>query len=358
MIPFRHQPVLLQETMQILDLKPGMKAVDCTVGGGGHGRPMLERVLPSGLLVAIDQDPQALEAAEKNFREAVYGGSAGQTDPAPLHPSPQEPASRGPATQEPTPLHPSPQQPTPPYVMVHSNFSRIKDILSERQIGQLDAALMDLGASSFQFDEGARGFSYRHAGELDMRMDPLGGAPTAYDVVMSATAQDLAHILWRYGEERWSKRIARAIVREREKAPIKTTDQLASVIRAAIPAAARAEGPHPAKRSFQALRIFVNRELEILGEAIVDAAESLAPGGRLAVISYHSLEDRCVKEAFKTLAAGCICPKDFPICACGKAPQGRILTPKPILPQPGEVEENPRSRSAKLRAFEKGMPMK
>lgn len=316
MTPFRHQPVLLREAIELLNLQPGMKVVDCTVGGGGHARAILDRILPSGFLVGIDQDARAIAAAEEYLRDTVEGK-------------------------------------TKPYVLIHHNFSQIKEILRELGIRQIDGALMDLGVSSYQLEEGERGFSYRHSGSLDMRMDPDSGAPTAYDVVMGASARELEQILWRYGEERWGRRIAEFIVEERRKAPIETTGQLAAVIKKAIPAGAREEGPHPAKRSFQALRIYVNRELEILDQAVADTVGALASKGRLAVITFHSLEDRIIKGAFKELATGCTCPKDFPVCVCGKTPQGGVLTPKPVLPRFQETEENPRSRSAKLRAFQK-----
>ena len=319
MTPFRHQPVLLPETIDSLRLKPGMRIVDCTAGGGGHSRHILERILPSGFLVAIDRDPQALEATAQTL-EAAFGGVQGRDRP---------------------------------YVLVHSNFSRIADILAERRLDTIDGALMDLGVSSYQLDEGDRGFSYQHPGKLDMRMDPMDGTPTAYDVVNRASARELEQIFWRYGEERWSRRIADFIVKEREAAPIGTTDELTAVIKKAVPAGARDEGQHPARRVFQALRIFVNGELEVLEGTIRDIVEKLAPGGRLAVITFHSLEDRIVKDTMKTLAAGCTCPKDFPVCVCGKTRQGAVLTRKPILPGDSEIGSNPRSRSAKLRVFEK-----
>ncbi len=337
MIPFRHKPVLWQATINLLNLRPGLVAVDCTVGAAGHSRTILEHIKPDGFLIAIDQDPQALQAAAANLESFLAEQSAtqGQTQST-------EAAGRviGHKAYD------------KPYTMVHSNFSRIKEILAELGVAAVDAVLMDLGVSSFQLDEGERGFSYQHNGPLDMRMNPDAGR-TAKEVVNQASARELEEIFWRYGEERWSRRIAQFIVEERAKAPIETTEDLVTVIKKAIPAGAREDGPHPAKRSFQALRIFVNGELEILQQAIEDAAESLAPGGRLCIITFHSLEDRLVKEAFKKLAAGCTCPKDLPVCVCGKSPRGKILTSKPILPQPEEIAENPRSRSAKLRGFEK-----
>jgi len=236
------------ETMDALQLEPGMKAADCTAGGGGHSRLMLNAILPGGFLVAIDQDPQALTAAEAVLR-AEWESCAGVRA----------------------------ENDKSPYVMIQSNFSRIREIMGGLSIGGIDRALMDLGVSSFQLDEGDRGFSYQHDGDLDMRMDPTSGAPSAYDVVMGASARELEALLWRYGEERWSKRIAEFIVAEREKTPIRTTNALTAVIKKAIPAGAREEGPHPAKRTFQALRIYVNHELDILEEAIIDTVEMLNP---------------------------------------------------------------------------------
>ena len=322
MIAFSHNPVLWQEAMDVLDLAPGHRVVDCTVGGGGHSRYILERILPSGFLVGIDQDHMALEAAQEHLA-SVAKAIAGQAEGAQA------------------------------YVLVHRNFSRIKEILSELAIAAPDRALMDLGVSSFQLDEGLRGFSYQHTGELDMRMDSLSDGPTAQEVLMSASKEELEQILWRYGEERWGRRIARFIVEEREKAPIKTTSDLVRVIKKAVPRGAREDGPHPARRSFQALRIHVNRELEILEQAICDMVDVLAPRGILAVIGFHSLEDRIVKDTFKKLATGCVCPKHLPVCACGRTALGKVLTPKPIQPGAKEIEDNPRSRSAKLRAFQK-----
>jgi 16S rRNA (cytosine1402-N4)-methyltransferase len=336
MIPFRHQPVLCRETIELLNPQPGFLAVDCTVGAAGHSRAILERILPGGFLVAVDQDAQALEAAAAN----LAGLPAGET---PAGEGTERSAAKtvigGKAYDR-------------PYTLVHRNFSRLKEILTELGIAAADAILMDLGVSSFQLENGARGFSYQHNGPLDMRMNP-GAGKTAKEVVNQAGLRELEDIFWRYGEERWSRRIAQFIVAERAAAPIETTEQLAMLIKRAIPAGARETGPHPAKRVFQALRIYVNDELGILGQTIDDAAACLAPGGRLAVITFHSLEDRLVKEAFKKLAAGCVCPKDLPVCVCGKTPQGKLLTPKPILPQPGETAENPRARSAKLRGFAK-----
>ncbi|MCL1848332.1 MAG: 16S rRNA (cytosine(1402)-N(4))-methyltransferase RsmH [Clostridiales bacterium] len=330
-MPFQHEPVLLQEVLGILDLKPGLTVVDCTVGGGGHSRAMLERILPTGFLLAIDQDAQALDAAAANLEITVTEAGAAQAGIALTSSAAKE----------------------QPYLLVHSNFSEIKGILAGQGIDGIDRALMDLGVSSFQLDEGGRGFSYQHPGVLDMRMDPGGDRPSARQVLKEATPQELEQILWAYGEERWSRRIAEFIVAEREQSPIETTDQLTAIIKKAIPSGARQEGPHPARRTFQALRIHVNRELDVLKQAITDTVEALTPEGILAVITFHSLEDRIVKDTFRSLAAGCICPKSFPVCVCGIVPAGKVITPKPLTPGAEEAARNPRSRSAKLRAFRK-----
>ena len=314
-----HQAVLWQESLDIMDLRPGLTVVDATVGYAGHGQAILERILPSGFLVAIDQDPEALAAAEERLEACLDSFRDGRR----------------------------------PYVMVHSNFSRIKAILADLGIDQIDAALMDLGVNSRQLDDGERGFSYQHPGRLDMRMNPFAEGPDACDLIREASAEELETIFWRYGEERWSRRVAQFIVAEREKAPIETTDRLVAVIKKAIPAGAREDGPHPAKRLFMSLRISINRELEVLEPAIADMVDLLTPKGRLAVISFHGGEDAIVKSTFRALAAGCTCPKDFPVCVCGKVSQGKTLTAKPILPGLEELETNPRSRSAKLRAFQK-----
>jgi len=322
MTAFSHNPVLLQETMDLLGLSAGMRVVDCTSGGGGHGWAILERIGPTGILVSIDQDPEAIEATGEYFQRQAQalpeGGALLRAN-----------------------------------ILVHGNFSRIKTILQELGITDVQGALMDLGVSSHQLDDAARGFSYQHSGLLDMRMDPGAGGQSAYDVVNSYSAQALEQILWHNGDERWSRRIAQYIVEEREKTPIETTDQLVSVIKKAVPKGAREEGPHPAKRSFSAIRIHVNRELAILEQAIEDTVEMLAPRGRLAVIAFHGGEDRLVKETFRKLASGCRCPKDFPVCVCGLVSQGKALSTKPTYAKADETDSNPRARSARLRGFQK-----
>ena len=320
---------MLDESVHMLNLKQGMKIADCTAGGGGHAGAFLREILPSGYLLAIDQDHEAVTVARAALTEVweQVGRQGASLDGG---------------------------QGEEPFSLVNDNFAHFKGIMERIGLASVDGAFMDLGVSSHQLDEGYRGFSYRQQGNLDMRMDPQGAGPTAYDVVMSYSQSELEGILWRYGQERWSRRIAQFIVQERKKAPIQTTDQLVSVIKKAVPTAARKDGPHPARRSFQALRIHVNHELEILEKAIDDIAEMLAPCGRVVIISYHSLEDKIVKDTFKKLSTGCTCAsKGFPVCVCGNKAIGRVLTPKPLSPVAAEIDANPRSRSAKLRAFEK-----
>jgi len=311
MIEFQHTPVMLNEVLAMLELKPGMTVVDCTTGGGNHSKAMLQKILPGGRLIGLDQDTTALAAADRLL----------------------EPLGRD------------------NYRLVHSNFYNLKKVLADLGNIRPDAILMDLGVSSYQLDEGRRGFSYQHSGPLDMRMDQNADISTAADLVNQLPEEELARIIWEYGEERWAKRIAKFVVDERQLRPIKNTEDLVAVIKKAIPAKARQEGPHPAKRTFQALRIAVNKELEILDDSLKAAVEVLKPGGRIAVITFHSLEDRAVKNRFRLLAQGCICPKNLPVCQCNQISQGKVLTTKPILPTAEEIEANPRSRSAKLRVF-------
>ena len=234
---------------------------------------------------------------------------------------------------------------------VHDNFGNIGQILDGLGIAQIDGMLMDIGVSSYQLDEAERGFSYQQDAPLDMRMDESKPF-SAYDVVNTYSEADLNRIIYTYGEERWAKRIAQFIVKQRELAPIQTTGELVDVIKKAIPKGARKDGPHPAKRTFQAIRIEVNAELEVLENAIAQAAQRLTAGGRLCIITFHSLEDRIVKEAFRKQENPCVCPPEFPVCVCGKKPKGKIVTRKPIIPSPQELQQNPRSRSAKLRILE------
>lgn len=307
---FKHISVLLDKSIEYLNVKDGGIYVDGTLGGGGHSY----RLLSSNekcRLIGIDQDKEAIAAAGKRleaFSDRV--------------------------------------------TLVNNNFCRIKEILESLHTDKIDGALLDLGVSSYQLDNASRGFSYMHDAPLDMRMNADGGK-SAYDVINSYSEEELARIFFEYGEEKWSKRVAEFIVKSREKKAVETTFELVSIIKAAIPAGARAEGGHPAKRIFQAVRIEVNNELGILEDSIRDFAEALNKSGRLAVITFHSLEDRIVKKTFASLAEGCVCPKSFPVCVCGKTPSVKVITRKPILPDETETTSNSRSKSAKLRVIEK-----
>ena len=296
--------------MQALAIKPDGIYVDGTCGGGGHSFEIAGR-LTSGRLIGIDQDEAAISAAGK--RLSVYGERV---------------------------------------TLVRNNFRHVADVLDELGVERINGILLDLGVSSYQLDTPGRGFSYMADAPLDMRMDKRADK-TAYDVVNGYAESDLRRILFDYGEERFAPRIASRIVEAREKHPIETTGELVSIIKSAIPAAARDGGHHPAKRSFQAIRIEVNAELDVIRPALEAAMERLAPGGRMAVITFHSLEDRIVKETFAAMASGCTCPRGLPVCVCGKKPSVKVITRKPILPDEEELADNPRSRSAKLRVAEK-----
>ena len=309
-INFSHRSVLLDECIEALDIKPDGIYVDGTAGGGGHSFAIASR-LTTGKLIAIDQDDAAICAA--NARLAPLGDRAR---------------------------------------VVKSNFSCLADVCGMLEIDRIDGVLLDLGVSSYQLDTAERGFSYMADARLDMRMDS-GASLTAYDVVNGYSEDELRRILFEYGEERFSSRIARNIVKNREISPIQSTGELVKIIKDSIPAQAREGGLHPAKRSFQAIRIEVNGELDVIRPALDSAAKLLNPGGRMAVITFHSLEDRIVKQTFAELASGCTCPKSIPICVCGKKPTVKVVSRKPILPSTEELEENPRSRSAKLRVAEK-----
>ena len=303
---FHHVSVLLNETLDGLAIKPDGTYVDCTLGGGGHSHAIGERLSTEGMIIGLDQDVAALEAASRRLSDLSCQVKVIQT-----------------------------------------NFSNLKNALQEAGIHKVDGFIFDLGVSSHQLDTADRGFSYMQDGPLDMRMNQ-SGALTAETIVNTYSSEDLYRIIWDYGEERWAKRIVQFILAAREEAPITTTFQLVDVIKRAIPAKARQEGPHPAKRTFQALRIEVNQELQILHDAFVDAVSMLQPGGRIAVITFHSLEDRITKQTFKELAQGCTCPPNLPVCVCHHVPLVKAKN-KAIEPSQKEVEENPRSRSAKLR---------
>ena len=310
MTEFSHYSVLLGECIEGLDIKPDGIYVDGTAGGGGHSFEIAKR-LTTGRLIAIDQDEDAIAAAGKR-------------------------------------LSPFSDRVT----LVRNNFSNLERICADLGIEKIDGFLIDAGISSFQLDCAERGFSYSADAPLDMRMDTRNSL-TAREVVNEYTEQQLKRILFDYGEERFSPAIASAIVREREKSPIETTAELSAIIKNAIPPFAREGGHHPAKRSFQAIRIEVNRELDVIEPAIRAAEKLMRTGGRIAVITFHSLEDRIVKQTFADLASGCTCPRSFPVCVCGKKPSVKQVNKKPILPSKEELDENPRSRSAKLRVAEK-----
>ena len=304
-----HTTVLLDETVNALELTDGMTIADGTLGGGGHSEAILQRIVPGGRLIGIDKDEYALGRASERLSE--YKDYC---------------------------------------IFVNDDFRNIRDIVSSLDIDGLDGAVLDLGVSSFQLDQCERGFSYNQDARLDMRMN-IKDKTCAADIVNSYAQQDLTRILRDYGEEKWASRIAQFIVRERAISPIETTSQLVEVIKMAIPAGARRSGPHPARRTFQALRIEVNGELDALKQALGDFVSVMNENAKLAVITFHSLEDRIVKQEFRRFADPCDCPKEFPICICGKKPMGKVVTRKPILPSEAEIEDNKRSRSAKLRVF-------
>lgn len=310
-IAFNHVSVLLKETVDGLNLKPGAVIVDGTMGFGGHTQEVLKRLDGTGRVICIDQDADAIAAATKR-------------------------------------LEPWSDQ----IQIVRSNYVDMPLVLDSLGVDQVDGIMLDLGVSSFQLDEASRGFTYRMEGPLDMRMDQRN-LVTAADLVNTCSKEELLRILWDYGEERYARNIVDRILKEREIAPIETTTQLVDIIRASIPAKARNAGGHPAKRTFQALRIEVNHELDVLTDSIDAMIDRLAPGGRLCIITFQSLEDRIVKNQFKKNENPCTCPPEFPVCVCGKQSKGRAVTRKPILPTKEEIAQNKRSKSAKLRIFEK-----
>ncbi|EST52814.1 16S rRNA methyltransferase [Brevibacillus panacihumi W25] len=310
-LSFHHVTVLREEAVAGLNIRPGGIYVDCTLGGAGHSSLIVSRLTEGGRLIAIDQDDWALDHARERFSSTMDK-----------------------------------------VTLVKSNFRHLKEIVSDLGLDGVDGILFDLGVSSPQLDEGERGFSYNADAPLDMRMDQQ--APlTAYAIVNEWDEEEIAKVIWEYGEEKFSRRIARQIVEYRKKRPVETTGELVEVIKEAIPAAARRTGPHPAKRTFQAIRIAVNDELDAFREAIIDAIEVLRPGGRVSVITFHSLEDRICKQVYQDFSKGCTCPPAFPICVCGNQAIVKVITKKPILPSEEELELNPRARSAKLRVAEK-----
>ena len=308
---FKHTPILINDVAALFLPKPGMVIIDGTLGGGSHAERLLREITPGGTLIGIDRDPAAIEASEKRLER--FKGN---------------------------------------FIPVRGNHKDAIKIAKNFGYEGVDGVLLDLGLSSHQLDTPDRGFSYRYDAPLDMRMNP-DDTLTAAEVVNGYSEKELADIMYKYGEERFSRRIAAKIAEAREKKPIRTTFELVDIIKDAIPAPARRTGGHPAKRTFQAIRIEVNGELEGLGEFIKDLIGFLNENGSLCVISFHSLEDRAVKRAMKEMENPCICPPDAPVCACGRKPQGKMITRKPVTPGPEEVKENPRSESAKLRCFRK-----
>lgn len=309
-VNFSHTPVLLDEVIEALNIRPDGIYVDGTAGGAGHSSAIAER-LTTGRLIAFDRDSDAVAAA--SARLARFGTRA---------------------------------------QVIHSNFSELRPVLAELGVDHIDGILLDLGCSSVQLDRPERGFSYNSDGRLDMRMDQTASLD-AYRVVNEFSQEELTRILRDWGEEKFAARIAEFICREREEKPIETTGELVELIKRALPDGGRSQKHHPAMRTFQALRIAVNNEIDIIPPVLRDAVGLLAPGGRAAIITFHSLEDRAVKETFAELAQGCVCPRSFPVCVCGRTPQIRLVSKKPILPGERELNENPRSHSAKLRVAEK-----
>ena len=308
---FNHTSVLLNETIEGLKIKPDGIYVDGTLGGGGHSFEIAKRLYDRGRLIGIDQDEAAIAAAGERLKD--FGEKV---------------------------------------TIVRSNYRNALSVLHDLGIEKVDGMMLDLGVSSYQLDTQERGFSYRYDAPLDMRMD-LRQTLTAKDIVNNYSETELFHIIRDYGEDKFAKNIAKHIALARAKKPIETTAELNEIIRAAIPAKMRAEGGHPSKRTYQAIRIECNKELEVLKESLEELISILNPGGRLCIITFHSLEDRIVKTAFKKAENPCTCPPSFPVCVCGKKSQGKVITGKPVLPCEEEMESNPRSKSAKLRIFEK-----
>lgn len=307
---FKHISVLLDETIEELHIKPDGIYVDGTLGGGGHAYHVCQKLSEKGRYIGIDQDADAIAASTKRlapFKDKV--------------------------------------------TIVRDNYVNMPKVLHDLGIEHVDGILLDLGVSSFQLDEKERGFTYREDVPLDMRMDQRQSL-TARDIVNDYSEMELFHIIRDYGEEKFAKNIAKHIVMERQESPILTTKRLAEIVDHAIPMKMKKQGGHPAKRTFQAIRIEVNHELDVLEKNLNDMIDLLNPGGRFCIITFHSLEDRIVKNAFRTAQNPCVCPSDFPVCVCGRKPKGRVITRKPILPSGEEMEVNPRSKSAKLRIFE------
>ncbi len=309
---FKHKSVLLRETIEYLNVKPDGVYVDGTLSGGGQAYDVCRRLSGRGRLIGIDQDEDAIKAAARRlaeFEDKIQ--------------------------------------------IIRSNYCKMQDVLAEIGVSGADGIVLDLGVSSYQLDDPARGFTYREDNApLDMRMDKRQRL-TAKELINTYSEQELYHIIRDYGEDKFAKNIAKHIVMAREEREIETTGELTEIIKAAIPAKVRMNGGHPAKRTFQAIRIALNRELEVLRESLEDMIRMLNPGGRICVITFHSLEDRIVKNIFKKSENPCTCPRDFPVCVCGKQPLGKVMTKRPVIPSEEEIEYNPRSKSAKLRVFER-----
>ena len=309
---FKHESVLLEEVIRGLNIRPWGIYVDGTLGGGGHSFRIAEKLTEGGRLIGIDQDRDALQAAGQRlapFEDRV--------------------------------------------TLVHDNYEHMGRVLSDLRIDKIDGILLDLGVSSYQLDNPERGFSYNTDAPLDMRMDRDDNALTAREIVNTWPAEELANILRDYGEERYARAVAANIVQEREKEPLETTGQLAEIVRRSIPKKMQQRGGNPCKRTFQAIRIACNRELDVLADSLDEMMERLAPGGRFCIITFHSLEDRIVKTAFRRWENPCTCPPEFPVCVCGRRPMGKCVSRKAILPSKEELDHNKRSASAKLRIFEK-----
>lgn len=309
---FNHKSVLLNEVIESLNIKADGYYVDGTLGGGGHALEVVKR-LESGKLIGIDRDSDAIKAATQRLNDYINN-----------------------------------------VIIIRDNYVNIENILKRENIGKVDGIYIDLGVSSYQLDTAERGFTYRFDAPLDMRMDDRNELK-ASDIVNDYSESELFHIIRDYGEDRFAKNIAKHIVEYRNKKRIETTFELVDIIKASIPMKIQVTGGHPAKRTFQAIRIELNKELEVLTDSLDVMIDLLKPGGRLSVITFHSLEDRIVKQAFKKVESPCVCPKKFPVCVCGNKSKGRVITRKAILPSEEELEENSRSKSAKLRVFEKGV---
>ena len=308
---FVHEPIMLEEVIDGLRIRPGGIYVDGTLGGAGHSDRIAERLNEKGMLIGIDQDGDAIAAASKRLNK--YGEKVR---------------------------------------IVRSNYAAMRSVLEGMNIRRVNGILLDLGVSSYQLDNAERGFSYREDAPLDMRMDQRN-ARTARDIVNDCSEKELYHIIRNYGEDKFAKNIARHIAARRKEKAIETTGELTEIIKAAIPAKVRARGGHPAKKTFQAIRIELNQELNVLKDHLADMIDLLDDGGRICVITFHSLEDRIVKNIFRTSENPCICPPEFPVCTCGRVSKGRVVTRKPLLPSDEEMERNPRAKSAKLRIFER-----